>query len=225
MTDSSRLAALPSNPVSGIARASTWLAPLALSFVLGCASAPAAVVSAPRLASGDSLAPGLTIGAFRLTEVGTIDGYPLDTIFRFANGSSAFVSAIRYPIPRDVRFGSESAKWTQREGAKFAAIQDVFVSQKRISAFKVVFDSAQVVSVDGDSIFEHSVAIEVRTTNGTRMDLQYVYAVCNRFLKVRGTFPADTWPRGAFADFSREVLRLTRAAEVRSNGSCGAAAT
>ncbi len=188
-----------------------------LALVTGCASGSTPVVTAPRIASGDSLVRGLTIGNYRLGQIGTIEGYPLDTIFRFTDGSSASISAIRFPIPDDVRFGSQSDRWSRREGAKFLAIQEFFVSQKRITGFRVVIDSGHVVAVDRDSIFEHALAIEVRSNNATRMDLQYIYEVCDRFLKIRGTFPGTTWPREEFAHFAREVMRLTRDAELRAH--------
>ena len=193
-----------------------WFALLGFALAAACSSSTATVVTAPRIASGDTLAPGLTIGRYRLTRIGPVEGLPIDTLFRFTDGSPSLTSAIRYPIPDDVRLGSSREQWTRREGAKLVAIQEYFVSQKRISSFRIVFDSTQLVSIDDATIFEHFIALEVSRPDGTRIDVQTIYQVCNRFLKVRGTFTVESWSQSAFADFSREVLRLTRIAEART---------
>lgn len=199
-----------------------WLSILSLATAAGCGGRPLAVVTAPRTASAEALLPGLTVGRYRLTGAEPIEGAPLDSVYRFTDGTSATVSAFRYDVPADVREGRAREKWTEREGLKFEAIQPILVSQGRIESFRVAFSDLAFVAVETDSILEHSVAVAVRSDDEVWMDFQYLYLVCGRFLKLRGSFARDAWQQSEFPNFSRELMRVVRASSARlqANDAC-----
>src|SRR5690349_7039020 len=85
------------------------------------AVAPPAPTPAPAAASAGDVPSQL--GNYRLTGVEAIKGFPSDTIFRFTDGSAATVSAIRFPVPEDVKEGTDPQAWLTREAAKFAQVQ------------------------------------------------------------------------------------------------------
>ena len=194
---------------------SSWIAFVALATIGGCTPKRLAVVAAPRTTDAEELSPGLTVGRYRLTGVEHLEGSELDSLYRFSDGSSAAITAFRYDIPSDVRVSGARNDWTKREGAKFEAVQPTLVAQGRIDSYRIAFASAQMVTVDADSVFEHSVAIAVRVRGDIRIDFQYLYVVCNRFLKLRGSFFGDTWRESEFPNFAREVMRVVHASAVR----------
>lgn len=150
------------------------------------------------------------VGRYRLTEVRAIQGYPADTIYRFTDGSGAPVSAIRFPVPEDVRTSPDSQAWTVREGEKFALVQAERVRRGVIESYEVAFTDTS--TVDDARLFEHSVAIAVRRNGRIEVEFQYLYLVGGRFLKARGTFPADQWTTSEFPNFARELARRVGAA-------------
>jgi hypothetical protein len=168
------------------------------------------------------LIPGLSVGRFRLTDAERLGTTPVDSIYRFSDGSPALVSAFRYDLPSDARKRGEAVAWTQRQGALFKEAQSIFLARREIDAFRVAFDTSQFVAVPADSVFEHSIAIAVRRRGVAYMEVQYVYLVCDGFLKLRGTFASEAWPRSEFPAFAREVMRIARRSAVpsRANGAC-----
>src|SRR4051812_42358708 len=59
------------------------------------------------------------VGRFRLISSRPVTDLPTDTIYRFSDSSSTGISVFRYAIPPDVRVGTDSSAWLDKEGAKF----------------------------------------------------------------------------------------------------------
>ncbi|CAN5892232.1 hypothetical protein BH11GEM2_BH11GEM2_00960 [soil metagenome] len=152
------------------------------------------------------------VGAFKVTERMGIRGFPTDSLFRFRDSSKTNLSVIIYDIPADVRVDSDSQKWTLREGEKFKAVQDVLKSRGQIAAYTLAFSDTIRFTVDARGILEHSIAGSVRFPNGAiAVELQYLYLIGGKFVKVRGTIPAQGWQQTRAPSFARELaVRMAR---------------
>ncbi len=126
---------------------------------------------------------------------------------RTPNDSPATVSVIRYSVPNELKSSADSTIWTTVEGERFEEVQSVLMQQGRIEGFEKAYSTTTDVEVDDAVLREHAIAIAVRSRGVIRMDFQYLYTVKGRFLKVRGTFPGDSWKTSDFPEFAREVAR------------------
>jgi hypothetical protein len=188
---------------------------IAIGSVIGCASAP--VQTSAIMPNGNSTvtsAPTLNlyaripaaIGAFTLTERTTVKGLPTDSLFRFSDGSPTIVSLIIYEVGADVKIDADSQKWTAREGEKFSAVQDVQVSRGQIAAYRVAFSKTARLAAGARNIPEHSIAIPTRFPNGeVTVEMQYLYLIDGKFVKVRATIPYQIWQQSHVPSFAREL--------------------
>ncbi len=179
----------------------------------GCAprGGPSIVAPAAQPAASGAFAGATSIGRYRFTRAEVLSSGSRDSIFRYTDGTAARVSVFRYDIPPDVKIGADSQSWTAREGPKFEQLQSVLVKQGRIESFLTAFTDTKELDIGGVTVLEHSTAIAVRVRGRLHMDFQYLYLVGGRFLKVRGTFPGESWRTSAIPNFSREVARLAHA--------------
>ncbi len=189
--------------------------------VVGCASAPG---SPPAPApSGAAHVPAATagklyanipaqLGAFRLTERTTIRGLPTDSLFRFSDGSRTILTVIVYDVAADVRSGSDPQQWTAREGEKFKAVQDVRLSRGNIRGYELAYADTIRFTADAREILEHATAVTVRFPNGDiAIDMQYLYLIGGKFVKVRATIPERGWQQTRVPSFARELAhRMAR---------------
>lgn len=159
-------------------------------------------VAPKALSAGDIPAE---IGRYRLTAVDSVKSYPADTLYRFTDGTDAVVSAIRYPIPGDVKVGVDSQTWLAREGDKLSQVQEIRVERRQIESYQVAFSTTK--PLQDSPLVERATAIAVRQGGAVHMEFQYLYIVGGRFLKVRGTLPGDMWRTSDFPNFARELAR------------------
>lgn len=189
--------------------------------VIGGAPVPGpAPAAAQQPASAGTSAPGSNlyaripaeIGAFRLAERTAVRGLPTDSLFRFRDGSQTILSVIVYDVAADVRVDADSQKWTAREGEKFKAVQDVRASRGQIAAYEVAFSDTTRFAAGDRTILEHSIAAPVRFPNGAiAVELQYLYLIDGKFVKVRATVPEKGWEETQVPGFARELaLRMAR---------------
>ena len=189
------------------------LALLSFVSVLGCTSAPPPT-DAPRPESATTSTPGLNlysripsqIGAFKLTERATVRGLPSDSLFRFRDGSPTILTVIIYDVAADVRVGDDSQKWTLREGEKFQAVQDIRVNRGQLGAYQLAFSDTTRFTAGDHHILEHSIATPIRFPNGAiAVDMQYLYLIGGKFVKVRATIPEQGWQQTQVPSFAREL--------------------
>jgi hypothetical protein len=188
-----------------------------LASVVGCASAPAsAPATVPSRASPVAAAPGTDlfaripteIGAFKLTERAAVTSEPTDSLFRFRDGSPAILTVFVYDVGADVKTDADPQKWTASEGEKFKEVQDIRVRRGAISSYAVAFSDTARFAVGAHNILEHSIAVPVRFPNGTiAVDMQYLYLIAGKFVKVRATIPETGWQQTKVPGFARELAR------------------
>jgi hypothetical protein len=186
------------------------LAPLAIALLAaGCQARGIERTAAP---APDPSAGSEAVGKYRLSGAEALSSGEGDSLFRFSDGTAAYLTVFRYAVPEEVKVGPDSQAWTAREGAKFEAIQPILVQQGRIETYRTAFNNTREVDLDGVRVLESAIAIGVRANGNVRMDFQYLYLVHGRFLKVRGTFPGQTWQTSDIANFSREIARRAQRA-------------
>lgn len=183
--------------------------------VFGCASAPAPA-PARQHASEATSGPAANlsaripaeIGAFRLTERTAVRGAPTDSLFRFSDGSRTILSVIIYDVGADVKVDTDSQKWTAREGEKFKEIQDIRVKRGQLAAYVLSFSDTTRFAVGDRSMLEHAIGTPIRLPNGAiAVDLQYIYLIGGKFVKVRATVPEPGWQQSEVTSFPRELAR------------------
>ena len=148
------------------------------------------------------------IGAFKLTERTTVRGLPSDSLYRFRDGSPTILTVIIYDVGSDVRADPDSQKWTMREGEKFKAVQDIRVSRGQIRAYQLALSDTTRFSAGGQKLLEHAIVTPIRFPNGTiAVDMQYLYLISGKFVKVRATLPEQGWQQTQVPSFARDLAR------------------
>ena len=194
--------------------------------VLGCGGARQSVAgptpAQPAAAAALSLYRYIPaqIGAFRLTQRAVVGGLPTDSLFRYRDGSPTILTVIIYDVPGAIRVDADSQQWTRREGEKFRQIQDIQVQRGRIGAYEVAFSDTARFRVGPASLVEHSIATPVRYPNGViAVDMQYLYLIGGKFVKVRATIPGNGWEQTRVPAFARELAtRLASGIQTRPTG-------
>jgi hypothetical protein len=190
---------------------------LMLVSVVGCASAPARAPAAePSRVAPVPSAPGSNlylripgeIEAYKLTERAAVSTAPTDSLFRFSDGSRTILTVFIYDVDADVKSDPDPQKWTAAEGEKFKAVQDIRVSRGAISSYAEAFADTTRFAVGTHNILEHANAIATRYPNGSiAVDLQYLYLIGGKFVKVRATVPQAGWQQTKVPSFARQLAR------------------
>ena len=152
------------------------------------------------------------IGAFKLTQRGVVQAAPFDSLFRYRDSTRTILTVIIYGLSDDVKIEADSQKWTAREGDKFRQVQEILKSRGRFADYIVAFSDTVRFAVGPMGILEHSIATPVRYANGSvAVDMQYLYLIGGKFVKVRATVPQEIWEKEPIPQFARELaLRLAR---------------
>jgi hypothetical protein len=187
----------------------------AIVFAFGCASAsgkPAAVASQPAAVPPSAPAVNLParipaqIGAFKITERAAVRGAPADSLFRYKDGSPANLSAFIYDVDADRQNDADPQLRTAREGEKFKAVQDILMSRGQIAAYRIAFSDTTRLTVGTGTLLEHAIGLGTRHPNGAiTVELQYLYHIGGKFVKVRATVPEKGWEQTQVPQFAREL--------------------
>jgi hypothetical protein len=187
----------------------------AIVFAFGCASAPgksAPVASRPAAVPPSAPAVNLSaripaqIGTFKLTERAAVRGAPADSLFRYKDGSPTNLSVFIYDADADSQNDADPQLRTVREGEKFKAVQDILMSHGQIVAHQLAFSDTTRLRVGASTILEHAVAMPTRYPNGSiTVEMQYLYLIGGKFVKVRATVPEKGWEQAHVPQFAREL--------------------
>jgi hypothetical protein len=187
----------------------------AIVFAFGCASAPgksAPVASRPAAVPPSAPAVNLSaripaqIGTFKLTERAAVRGAPADSLFRYKDGSPTNLSVFIYDADADSQNDADPQLRTVREGEKFKAVQDILMSRGQIAAHRVAFSDTTRLTVGTGTLLEHAIGLGTRHPNGAiTVELQYLYLIGGKFVKVRATIPEKGWEQANVPQFAREL--------------------
>jgi hypothetical protein len=128
-----------------------------------------------------------------------------DTPYHFSDGSSTRVTVFVYAVPADVQEGEVPQAWATAEGAKFVQVLRIGVERGWYEDFQVAFSEPQPVVRDTLGIPGHAVAAATRSRGGVRVELEYLYLVRGRFLKVRATVPERGWTQTDVPRFAEQL--------------------
>lgn len=145
------------------------------------------------------------LAGFRLTERAPIRGMEPDSLYRFRDSTRANVTVFVYSVPPDVSADGDAQRWTVREGEKFRASQDVRRSRRQIVAYELVI--SDTTRLEGNrAILEHRSVSPTRYPGGAvTVEMQYLYLIDGRFVKVRATVPAQGWEQTQVPTFARAL--------------------
>lgn len=156
------------------------------------------------------------IGAFKLTQRATVRGLRTDSLFRYRDGSRTLLTVIIYDVPEDIRTHPDTQQWTHREGEKFKHVQEIQVRRGFLRGYQLAFSDTTRFTVGPRSFLQHSVATPVRFANGAvAVEMQFLYLIDGKFVKVRGTVPEQGWQESRVPEFARE-LATTLASDTRA---------
>lgn len=175
----------------------------AVATMVGCAASSGTALS-PRLYSRIPA----RIEGFELTERTVVRDVPSDSVFRFSDGSQTTLTVIVYDVADDVTTDGDPQLMAALEGAKFEQLQDLRVSRGQIEAYTEAVSDTVRFSAGRLRLLEHSTAIPVRFRNGAvAVDMQFLYLIDGKFVKVRATIPAEGWEQSRVPSFARELAR------------------
>ena len=178
--------------------------------VAACGKKPATTAATPAAQSAATTTPvGIpaSVGRYRLVETRPVNGLPTDTIYRFTDSTKINISVIRYAVPADVKVGSDSSVWLTREGAKFAALQPILRQRDVIQAFEIKLQKTASVQLGSVPVAEHLSIVQTRARYGVFNELEYLYVIGGRFLKVRISEPDTGASSSDSPRFARELAR------------------
>lgn len=146
------------------------------------------------------------IGAFRLTQRSTVRGLRTDSLFRYRDGSRTLLTVIIYDVPADIRAHADTQQWTHREGEKFKLVQEIQVQRGFLRGYQLAFSDTTRFVVGARALVQHSVATPVRFASGAvAVEMQFLYLIDGRFVKVRATVPEQGWQDTKVPEFAREL--------------------
>lgn len=173
----------------------------------GCASAPPVTTASEPQGGVYAYIPAELEG-FKLSERTVLRGAPADSAFRFRDGSRTILSVFIYDVDAGAKVGDDPNEWTVREGAKFDVVQQMRANAGAISAYAPVFSDTTRFAVGTRDILEHAVTLTTRFRNGTvAVEMQYLYLIDGKFVKVRGTMPDAGWQQSRVPAFARALAR------------------
>ena len=179
--------------------------------LVGCSSKPTTPVSAPAPAVVRGVPDSLrtAVGTFRLVSRNVIEGFATDTLFRYADSTGFGVSVFRFPIRDDVKKGStDPVKWLEAEAAKFIAIQPILRERRAIDSSVVRLTKLVPIYPNGPPAVEYITAIEQWGRRGNTIEVEHLWIVGDRFLKVRGS---ERNRESGMSPTTQFALRLVRA--------------
>lgn len=172
----------------------------------GSAPAPSVVVTAAADSAG-GLALPTVIGEWRLVDAEAVRGDGAGGLYRFSDGSSARVSVIVYPVPHDVLVESTPDARVQREGRKFQQALELLARRGTYEGIAMAYADSDSVVARGVPVPGYSAAAAAMRGGRTTVELQYIYIIGSRFLKVRATLPERGWQDSTVPRFAEELAR------------------
>ncbi len=146
-----------------------------------------------------------SLHGYHLTETGPLADTSLGVRYRYAGPPRELVTVFLYPIPADVRTGEDLQAWVSAEGKKFEAMLPLGVQRGFWEQYAGAFANAEPIAVEGGTVPGFIAGAATKRNGRISVELQYVYAVCGRFLKVRGTLPQEGWEESDFPTFAKAL--------------------
>ena len=154
-----------------------------------------------------------TLEGFRFTATDSIpvrDGG--GRLYRYSGRPGEYLTVFVYPIPEDVKAAPDSVQWVVMEGRKFGLVMPVQVQRGRYDAYEIAFENPHPVVAGRDTIPGFVAGVATRTRGAVELQMEYLYLVHGRFLKIRATMPEKGWQETRVALFAEELARRAHGA-------------
>lgn len=179
---------------------------------IACSPKPAPSLLSP---AGDQEMPA-NLHGYRMTGSEPIpEGDGGGKLYRFSDGSAAYLTVFVYPIPDDVKQSTDSAQWVLIEGRKFLQVMPIQVQGGRYDAYETAFADPEPVPVEHDTIPGFVAAVVTRSRGVLSVQLEFLYLVHGQFLKIRATLPQDSWQQAPAPLFARDLAQMMYARDPR----------
>jgi len=143
---------------------------------------------------------------YGLTETNVFENPEDGQSYRFSGPPHENVSVFVYPIGADVQSsGQDEQEWVNAEGAKFQQMFPIGVQRGWYDTFELAFAHPEPLSIAGREVPGFTAAAATRRGQNVTLELQYLYVICDRFVKVRGTLEAGRWAESTLPSFSKAL--------------------
>ncbi len=183
------------------------------------AAAAAAAALALLVTSGPSLAQDTSkscltvpteLNGYRVMGTKVFEDSANGTSYSFSNGSSDRVTLFVYPVRAESRLGNDPRDWVAAEAKRFKALFPAGVQRGWWQSYVMAFDHADSVAVAGQQIPGYLVAGATRRGDVINVELEYVFGICDRFVKMRATLASATWQESPFPTFAKDLAAYLR---------------
>lgn len=148
------------------------------------------------------------LGDWRLTDAEVIRGTGAGGRYRFTDGSAARVSVIVYAVSDDAMNEPTPQGRVEHEGRKSQTVLDLLTQNGTYDGVGMAFAGADTVVANGVAVPGFSSAAAAKRNGRISVELQYLYLVGSRFLKVRATLPERDWERSTVPGFAKTLARV-----------------
>ncbi len=148
---------------------------------------------------------------YRLTGSHVFPDASLGTGYRFSGPPGERVTVFVYPITAEKRTGADVQAWVTAEGRTFLQTFPAGVQRGWYQSYADTIAHAEPVTFDGGTVPGFLAGAATKTNGRIAVELQYVYAVCEHFVKVRATLDGATWENSNLPNFAKALAaRLAR---------------
>lgn len=148
------------------------------------------------------------IDAYHLIQTKAMADSADGVAYRFVTSVPELVTVFLYPIPTDVRAGADTAAWIKAEAEKFTRLLPAGVKRGWYDVYAVAFESPDTIQLSNRPATGFLSGATTKRGNKVSVELQYLYPVCGKFVKVRGTLDSDTWGDSKFPLFAKHLIKF-----------------
>ena len=191
--------------------------PAALVVVSACATSPRAPAAATPASAdavvgkGSVVAHGVVfpgkVHRYTLTEATEVEARPDDKVFRYSDGSDTRVTVFFYRA--DSAMAAENPQQAlAQEGQSFLESLPISVQRGWLDSYSAAVARTDSVTVDGRVVPGHITEVVAKRSGRSNMELQYVFLIAPRFVKVRASVPTEAWPNPDVTHFAHELATV-----------------
>jgi hypothetical protein len=126
--------------------------------------------------------------------------------FLLADSTGGRVTLFIYPIPPALRAMGDIRSAVREEGNKFQAVMQAGLRSGYYQALSPGTIAHPDSAASGGEYIPGFLGVAVaRRGNTVAVEMQYLFAVCDRFVKLRTTLSSETWSSSPFPTFARDM--------------------
>lgn len=150
------------------------------------------------------------LAGFRLTNTKVYPDSANGTAYTFTDASSDRVTVFIYPFSPAARVAPDLHTSVAAEGASFKNILSVGIQRRAWQTYTVMVDEPDSVAVANEHIPGYLVIGGTRRGGTVTVEFQYLFGICDHFVKMRASVDSQTWTESAFPQFARDLAAYLR---------------